>query len=58
MMVAFLYIKAMQNNRSKCVFQAGEREGDRGLLNDTLNRDVNTAFKQPALTPGQLLVGK
>ena len=41
----------------KCCLQAGEREGDRGLLNVALNKDVNTAIKQPALLPGQLLVG-
>ena len=40
-----------------CLFQASEREGDRGLLNGALNKDVNTATKQPALLPGQLLVG-
>ena len=37
--------------------QAGEREGDKGLLNGALTKDVNTAFRQSALLPGQLLVG-
>ena len=37
--------------------QAGERDGDQGLLNGALTKDVNTAFRQSALLPGQLLVG-
>ena len=37
--------------------QAGERDGDQGLLNGALIKDVNTAFRQFALLPGQLLVG-
>jgi len=55
-----LALKVMRLTRptlgTSTIVQAGEREGDRGLLNVALNKDVNTAIKQPALLPGQLLV--
>jgi len=55
-----LALKVMRLTRptlgTSTIVQAGERDGDQGLLNGALIKDVNTAFRQSALLPGQLLV--